>query len=116
MPLPTARSICCRARKWDAETVRDDLRDYVVDAFVDPGAILVVDESGDVNKGVHSVGVQRQYTGTAGRIEKAQVAACLTYTAPRGHIASHLARPGRRGGSMLAYQGILPSCQRAHRH
>jgi SRSO17 transposase len=70
---------------WDAEAVRDDLRDYVVDAFGDPGAILVVDETGDVKKGVHSVGVQRQYTGTAGRIENAQVAVYLTYAAPRGH-------------------------------
>jgi SRSO17 transposase len=71
--------------KWDADAVRDDLRDYVVDAFGDPGAILVLDETGDVKKGLHSVGVQRQYTGTAGRIENAQVAVYLTYAAPRGH-------------------------------
>ena len=71
--------------KWDAEAVRDDLRDYVVDAFGDPDAILVLDETGDVKKGVHSVGVQRQYSGTAGRVENAQVAVYLTYAAPRGH-------------------------------
>jgi SRSO17 transposase len=71
--------------KWDAEAVRDDLRDYVVDAFGDPDAILILDETGDVKKGMHSVGVQRQYTGTAGRIENAQVAVYLTYAAPRGH-------------------------------
>jgi SRSO17 transposase len=71
--------------KWDADAVRDELRDYVIDAFGDPGAILVVDETGDVKKGAHSVGVQRQYTGTAGRIENAQVAVYLTYAAPRGH-------------------------------
>jgi SRSO17 transposase len=71
--------------KWDAEAVRDDLRDYVVDAFGDPDAILVLDETGDVKKGVHSVGVQRQYSGTAGRIENTQVAVYLTYAAPRGH-------------------------------
>ena len=70
---------------WDADDVRDDLRDYVVDAFGDPGAILVVDETGDVKKGVHSVGVQRQYSGTAGRVENSQVAVYLTYAAPRGH-------------------------------
>jgi SRSO17 transposase len=70
---------------WDADAVRDDLRDYVIDAFGDPGAILVVDETGDVKKGVHSVGVQRQYSGTAGRIENAQIAVYLTYAAPRGH-------------------------------
>ena len=54
---------------WDANAVRNDLRDYVVDAFGDRDAILVVDETGDVKKGTHSVGVQRQYSGTAGRIE-----------------------------------------------
>jgi len=70
---------------WDADAVRDDLRDYVIDAFGDPGAILVVDETGDVKKGAHSVGVQRQYSGTAGRIENSQVAVYLTYAAPRGH-------------------------------
>ena len=70
---------------WDANAVRNDLRDYVVDAFGDRDAILVVDETGDVKKGTHSVGVQRQYSGTAGRIENSQVAVYLTYAAPRGH-------------------------------
>src|SRR3954466_14992357 len=70
---------------WDADAVRDDLRDYVIDAFADPHAVLVVDETGDVKKGVHSVGVQRQYSGTAGRIENAQVAVYLTYAARGGH-------------------------------
>jgi SRSO17 transposase len=71
--------------KWDADGVRDDLRDYVVDSFGDPGAVLVVDETGDVKKGAATVGVQRQYSGTAGRIENSQVAVYLTYAAPRGH-------------------------------
>jgi SRSO17 transposase len=64
---------------------RNDLRDYVVDAFGDRGAIMVVDETGDVKKGTATVGVQRQYSGTAGRIENSQVAVYLTYAAPRGH-------------------------------
>ncbi|MFY1621327.1 IS701 family transposase [Micromonospora sp. WMMD736] len=76
--------LLARAR-WDADEVRDDLRDYVVDAFGDGEAVLVVDETGDVKKGTHSVGVQRQYSGTAGRIENSQVAVYLTYAAPRGH-------------------------------
>jgi SRSO17 transposase len=71
--------------KWDADAVRDDLRDYVVEAFGDPGAVLIIDETGDVKKGTATVGVQRQYTGTAGRIENSQVAVYLTYAAPRGH-------------------------------
>ncbi len=64
--------------KWNADAVRDDLRDYVVDAFGDPGAVLVVDETGDVKKGTQTVGVQRQYSGTAGRIENSQIAVYLT--------------------------------------
>jgi SRSO17 transposase len=71
--------------KWDADGVRDDLRGYVLDAFGEPDAVLVIDETGDLKKGEHSVGVQRQYTGTAGRIENAQVAVYLTYAAGRGH-------------------------------
>lgn len=47
--------------------------------------MLVVDETGDLKKGVCTVGVQRQYTGTAGRIENAQVAVYLTYAGARGH-------------------------------
>jgi SRSO17 transposase len=70
---------------WDADAVRDALRGYVVEHFADPGAVLVVDETGDLKKGTHSVGVQRQYTGTAGRVENAQVAVFLTYAARRGH-------------------------------
>ena len=70
---------------WDADGVRDDLRGYVVDHLGDPDAVLVVDETGDLKKGSHTVGVQRQYTGTAGRIENSQVAVYLAYAAPRGH-------------------------------
>jgi SRSO17 transposase len=70
---------------WDADGVRDDLRDYVVGRLSDPGAVLVVDETGDVKKGARTAGTQRQYTGTAGRIENAQVAVYLTYAAPGGH-------------------------------
>lgn len=70
---------------WDADGVRDDLRDYVVGHLGDPGAVLVVDETGDLKKGTHTVGVQRQYTGTAGRIENAQVGVYLVYAAAGGH-------------------------------
>ena len=70
--------------KWDADGVRDDLRDYVVGAFGDPAGVLIVDETGDLKKGNQTVAVQRQYIGTAERIENAQVAVYLTYAAPRG--------------------------------
>lgn len=51
--------------KWDADAVRDDLRDYVVEHLHDDQAVLVVDETGDVKKDTRTVGVRRQYTGTA---------------------------------------------------
>ena len=70
---------------WDTDGVREDLRDYVVAHLADPGAVLVIDETGDVKKGRRTVGVQRQYTGTAGRIENSQVAVYLTYAARGGH-------------------------------
>jgi SRSO17 transposase len=53
---------------WDETGVRDDLRGYVLKHFADPGAVLVVDETGDVKKGTTTASVQRQYTGTAGRV------------------------------------------------
>src|SRR4051794_1617210 len=70
---------------WDTDGVGEDLRAYVVDHLADPGAVLVIDETGDVKKGSRTVGVQRQYTGTAGRIENSQVAVYLTYSAKGGH-------------------------------
>jgi SRSO17 transposase len=70
---------------WDADGARDDVRFYVLGHLADPGAVLVVDETGDLKKGTASVGVQRQYSGTAGRIENCQVAVFLTYAAPGGH-------------------------------
>ena len=57
------------AAQWDADAVRDDLRDYVVTHLGDTGAVLVVDETGFLKKGVKSAGVARQHRGTAGRIE-----------------------------------------------
>ena len=71
--------------KSDADKVRDDVRDLVVDRLGDPEGVLVVDETGDLKKGVHTVGVQRQYTGTAGRIENAQVEVFLAYASRHGH-------------------------------
>jgi SRSO17 transposase len=72
------------AAHWDADAVRDDLRAYVVEQLGDPGAVLVVDETGFLKKGTKSVGVKRQYSGTAGRIENSQVGVFLAYATPRG--------------------------------
>jgi SRSO17 transposase len=71
--------------RWDADAVRDDLRGYVVEHLGSADAVLVVDETGDVKKGTASAGVQRQYSGTAGRVENCQVAVFLSYASRRGH-------------------------------
>ncbi len=71
--------------KWDADAVRDDLRAYVVEHLGDPRAVLVIDETGFLKQGTKSVGVKRQYSGTAGRIENCQIGVFLTYAAPGGH-------------------------------
>jgi hypothetical protein len=74
-----------RTARWDAEAVRDDLRAYVVEHLGDPQAVLVVDETGFLKKGTKSVGVARQYSGTAGRIENCQIGVFLAYASARGH-------------------------------
>jgi SRSO17 transposase len=73
------------AARWDADAVRDDLRGYVIEHLGSPDGVLVVDETGDVKKGTASAGVQRQYSGTAGRVENCQVAVFLSYASPAGH-------------------------------
>lgn len=70
---------------WDHDGAGRDLRDYVVEHLGQDDGVLVVDETGDVKKGTATVGAQRQYTGTAGRIENAQVAVYLVYASERGH-------------------------------
>lgn len=70
---------------WDIDGVRDDLRDYVVEHLGGPGGVLIVDDTGFLKKGVRSAGVQRQYSGTAGRIENCQIGTFLAYASGRGH-------------------------------
>lgn len=72
-----------RAR-WDADAGRDELRKYVEEALSSPDAVLIADETGFLKKGIHSVGVKRQYTGTAGRIENSQVGVFLCYASDKG--------------------------------
>ena len=70
--------------EWDAGEVRDDLRSYVIEHLGDEQAVLVVDETGFLKKGDKSAGVQRQYSGTAGRIENCQIGVFLAYASPKG--------------------------------
>ncbi len=70
---------------WSADALCDRVRRYVVDALGEPSGVLVVDETGFLKKGVHSVGVARQYSGTAGRIENCQIGVFAAYASRYGH-------------------------------
>ncbi len=71
--------------QWDADAVRDDLQAYATEHLGDADAVLVLDETSFVKKGTKSAGVQRQYTGTAGRVENSQVGVFLGYASRHGH-------------------------------
>jgi SRSO17 transposase len=72
------------AADWDADAVRDDLRALVVDSLGAPDGVLVLDETGFLKKGTKSVGVARQYSGTAGRRENQQIGVFLLYASAHG--------------------------------
>lgn len=73
-----------RAR-WDADALQARLSAYVEDKLGSPDAVLILDETGFLKKGTHSAGVQRQYSGTAGRIENSQIGVFLGYAGKRGY-------------------------------
>jgi SRSO17 transposase len=70
--------------RWDPDGLRDDLQRYVADHLGHADGVLIVDETGFLKKGVKSAGVQRQYSGTAGRVENCQLAVFLAYASPHG--------------------------------
>src|SRR5712692_5256100 len=78
-PTPDGMQHLLARADWDADQVRDDLRAYAVEQLGEEHAVLVVDETGFLKKGPKSVGVQRQYSGTAGRIENCQIGVFLAY-------------------------------------
>lgn len=69
---------------WSADEVRDDLQQYVCQHLGHKNGILIVDETGFLKKGTKSVGVKRQYSGTAGRVENCQIGVFLAYRSPLG--------------------------------
>ncbi|MEV5123643.1 transposase [Streptomyces decoyicus] len=101
---------------WDADELRDHIRGVAVAALAADDAVLIADETGDIKKDTKTAGVQRQYTGTAGRIENAQVSVHLPYGSSRGRTLIdrelYLGRP--RAGTTAeherrcAEQGIPP--------
>ncbi|MGW1145974.1 IS701 family transposase [Streptomyces sp. NPDC002454] len=70
--------------KWEADDIRDDLQEYIADKLGEDGGVLVVDDTGFIKKGTTSAGVQRQYSGTAGRTENCQIGVFAAYSTTRG--------------------------------
>ncbi|MEU6187737.1 IS701 family transposase [Nocardia sp. NPDC047038] len=70
---------------WDIDGVRDDVRSYVAERLGDRDAVLIADDTGFLKKGLRSAGVQRQYSGTAGRTENCQIGVFLAYASSHGH-------------------------------
>jgi SRSO17 transposase len=70
---------------WSADGLCERVRRYAVGALADPDGVLVIDETGFLKKGTHSVGVARQYSGTAGRIENCQIGVFAAYASRWGH-------------------------------
>jgi SRSO17 transposase len=70
---------------WDQDAARDLCRDYALEHLGAADGVLIVDETGFLKKGEHSAGVARQYSGTAGRIENAQIGVFLAYASRKGH-------------------------------
>jgi SRSO17 transposase len=83
-PSPDGMQRLLAAAEWDADAVRDDVRDYVIEHLGSPEGVLVVDETGFLKKGTKSAGVARQYSGTAGRIENSQIGVFLAYATATG--------------------------------
>ncbi len=83
-PGPQGVQRLLNAADWDVEAVRDDLRSYVTEHLGHAAGVLIVDETGFLKKGTKSVGVQRQYRGTAGRIENCQIGVFVGYASHQG--------------------------------
>ncbi|WP_446459163.1 IS701 family transposase [Streptomyces xiamenensis] len=69
--------------KWESDDIRDDLQEYVADKLGEDSGVLIIDDTGFIKKGTASAGVQRQYSGTAGRTENCQIGVFAAYATPR---------------------------------
>jgi len=97
-PTPDGTQRLLAAARWDADAVRDELARFVMEQFGHPvRGILIVDETGFLKKGTHSVGVARQYSGTAGKVENCQIGVFLAYV-------------GGGGTAFLDRRLYLPQC------
>ncbi|MET7849005.1 IS701 family transposase [Streptomyces avermitilis] len=83
-PTPDGLQHLLAGSKWEPDDVRDDLQEYVADKLGGPDGVLIIDDTGFIKKGTTSAGVQRQYSGTAGRTENCQIGVFAAYTSARG--------------------------------
>ena len=84
-PGPWRQQAVLGRSHWDADALRDLVRDYAVEALAAPDAVLVIDETGFLKQGNASCGVKRQYTGSAGKIANCQIGVLAAYVSGKGH-------------------------------
>ena len=84
-PGPWRQQALLGRAQWEADALRDVVRDYVVETLADPDAVLVVDKTGFLKQGRASCGVGRQYTGSAGKITNCQIGVIAAYVSRHGH-------------------------------
>ncbi|MEU0395685.1 IS701 family transposase [Streptomyces sp. NPDC006208] len=83
-PTPDGLQHLPAGSKWEPDDIRDDLQEYVADKLGEAGGVLIIDDTGFIKKGTTSAGVQRQYSGTAGRTENCQIGVFAAYASARG--------------------------------
>src|SRR6195952_3122240 len=84
-PGPWRQQAVLGRGRWDADALRDVVRDYTLETLADPDAVLVLDETGFLKQGKASCGVHRQYTGSAGTITNCQIGVFAAYASRHGH-------------------------------
>jgi SRSO17 transposase len=84
-PGPWRQQAVLGRSRWEADALRDPVRDHALAALAAPDAVLVIDETGFLKQGTSSCGVQRQYTGSAGKITDCQIGVFAAYVSDRGH-------------------------------
>src|ERR1700754_4543008 len=84
-PGPWRQQAILGRGRWDADALRDLVRDYALEHLADEAAVLVLDETGFLKKGKASCGVSRQYTGSAGKITNCQIGVFASYVSRHGH-------------------------------
>ena len=84
-PGPWRQQALLGRATWDADALRDVVRNYAVEALAEPDAVLIIDETGFLKQGKVSCGVHRQYTGSAGKITNCQIGVFAAYASGKDH-------------------------------